>query len=279
MSFERVIGYYNDCHRDYQRVWGTDHNFSMHYGFYDARTTSADDAANNTNKAVATTLDLAGRQLVVDAGCGVGGTCIWLAQNTGAQVVGINIQPMQLEIARSAVESLALGNRISFERADFAHLPFGDTSVDALYAVESVCHCEDKQAFLTEAARVLKPGARVAIFDYFLRDGALKAAEERMLERFMNGWAIPNLPSSSKYLEYALAAGFKDISIRDVTHKITPDARRMSLLCGLSLPRTFYRVWRGTRSSVVLGNRISGWYQYRLMRRGTYSYGILTATR
>ena len=277
MSLNDVIRYYNDCQRDYVRVWGTDRNYSYHYGFYEHGDESHDEAADLTNRALAARIRVGPNSVAVDAGCGMGGTCIWLARHTGARVVGVNIHATQLANGRRVMAENGPAERVELVQADFARLPLASRSVDAVFAIEAICHAENKRAFMREVARVLKPGGRVVIVDYFLTARLLRGRERRRLARFATGWALSPLLTLAEWRALAHEAGMEHDDFEDVTRFVLPDSRRMARLCALSLPRTWCRVWRGTRSSVVLGNRLSGVRQYLLLTADVYRYGIFAA--
>lgn len=276
---DRVIEYYNECHKDYRLAWNVDKNLAIHYGFYDNSARSFDEAAINCNRVLARALGVKLGDHVIDAGCGIGGTSIWLAENVGCNMLAVNIQPMHIEIGRRQVEARGLADRVRFLEADFTRIDAPSASFDALFSIEGLGHGPDKQAFFNEAARLLKPGGRLVVFDYFTKEGDLTLAEERRVSKFKAGWAMPSLPRVSSYRQLATRAGFGNLNWIDTTTNVLPASRRMALLSSMALPRTYYRVWRGKRPPSVLGNRLSAWLQYRLFRRRTLFYGILSATR
>ncbi|MFM5917413.1 MAG: SAM-dependent methyltransferase [Novosphingobium sp.] len=275
---DRVIEYYDQCHKDYRLAWKTEQNLAIHYGFYDETARSFDQAAINSNRVLANALRVKPGDHVIDAGCGVGGTSIWLAQNVGCSMLAVNIQPMHIDIGRREVEARGLTDRVRFLEADFTRIDAPAASADAMFSLEGLSHGPDKQAFFNESARLLKPGGRLVLFEYFTKEEPLTAAQHRRLEKFKAGWAMPSLPRVSTYRQLAAQAGFSAVDWVDTTANVLPDSRRMMLLSSLALPRTFYRVWRGRRPAAVLGNRLSAWLQYRLFRQRTLHYGILTAT-
>ena len=95
--------------------------------------------------------------LVLDAGCGVGGTSFFLAKNIGCTVHGISITPSQVEQAKHFKKQLDQNNLTSFSCLDYCHTDFPDATFDVVFAVESAMYSTPKDAFLKEAFRILTP--------------------------------------------------------------------------------------------------------------------------
>lgn len=96
----KLISYFEDAHRDYRRWWITSTALAMHFGFYDQDTSNHAEALLNMNRVLAMRAELHSSDRVLDAGCGVGGSAIWLARELGVRVVGINVVPGDIDRAR-----------------------------------------------------------------------------------------------------------------------------------------------------------------------------------
>ena len=105
-------------------------------------------------------------QKLLDVGCGFGGT-IQQINNTYSDMdlTGLNIDPRQLAAA-DAQTTPTHGNTLRWIEADACELPFEDNSFDRILAVECIFHFPSRQKFLSEAARVLKPGGCLAVSDF-----------------------------------------------------------------------------------------------------------------
>lgn len=101
---------------------------------------------------------------VIEVGCGRGGGARFLAEHFGPRSYW-GMDYSRLLIAANRLRRRPRGLRFRFARAD--RLPFKAASFDFGIAVETV-HClRNRSAFLGEMARVLRPGGRLLIADFF----------------------------------------------------------------------------------------------------------------
>jgi ubiquinone/menaquinone biosynthesis C-methylase UbiE len=98
----------------------------------------------------------------VDLGCGMAGPALWVARETGAHLVGVDLSPVAASLAGERAESLGLSERAEFRVGSFASTGLPDASADAAMSEDALQYASDKSAAFREAARVLKPGARFA---------------------------------------------------------------------------------------------------------------------
>jgi SAM-dependent methyltransferase len=108
-------------------------------------------------------LGLAPGDVLVDLACGAGGPGLWAAQVSGATLIGIDPTESGLSAAQQRAEAVGLSDQATFQQGTFESTSLGDASVDAIMTIEAFQYAPDKRAALTEFARVLKPGGRVAI--------------------------------------------------------------------------------------------------------------------
>ena len=95
---------------------------------------------------------------VLDCGCGPGSITADVAELVApGQVIGVDIEPGQVEAARRRAEERGLANA-RFEVASLYELPFSDASFDRAYAHTAVQHLREPLRALREIRRVLAPG-------------------------------------------------------------------------------------------------------------------------
>src|SRR3989344_1947652 len=85
-----VSSYYDVASPFYYWMWHR-RTFGLHYGLWLEGVKSRFEAITAENAFLADLAQIEAGDLVLDAGCGVGGSSAWLAKNIGAEVVGINL--------------------------------------------------------------------------------------------------------------------------------------------------------------------------------------------
>ena len=203
MRREDVLNkYYDSVYNDYNVIWGSDEHKSMHYGYYDASNTHHGSALMEMNRVLAEIAKITSKDKILDAGCGVGGSALWLAENIGANVIGLNIHQGQLNIAEELAKKSCKGDLVEFVKGDYTATPFPDQSFDVIWALQSVSHAEDTMEFLKEAKRLLKKDGRIILSEAFIGKENLSTKEKKQLNKFLKGWSLPSLISPSKFESY-----------------------------------------------------------------------------
>src|SRR5206468_3719870 len=80
---------------DYTWFWMSSDSLAMHFGYYDETVRTHDASLLKMNEVLARYAQITSHDHILDAGCGVGGSAIWLARIFGCQVKGITIVPEQ----------------------------------------------------------------------------------------------------------------------------------------------------------------------------------------
>ncbi len=274
-----VIDYFDQTHNDYRLLWGIDRHLGLHCGYSDEQHRRHDEAVLHMNRVLAGMADISAHDRVLDAGCGIGGSALWLAANVGASTVGVNINRKQIAQARRLARARRLEDRVEFHVADFCDTQLPGETFDVVWALESFCYASDKPAFLAEAHRLLKPGGRLIVADGFLTHEDLADGEQRIVERWQRGWAIPSVASLSQLRRWLGEAGFRQPRFRDVTEHVVPSSRRIYVASILFYPFGLLLNRLGLRSEVQTRGIASGYYQYQARRRGLGVYGIFLARK
>ncbi len=274
-----IIRYYDLTEFHYRLHWNLDESRSLHYGYWDNSTKNFHEALLNINKILASKAAIKENDHVLDAGCGIGGSSLWLAKNIGCKVTGIALNEKQLETGRRIAEEEKLNSLVDFKRADFINTGFDNDSFDVIWAIESVCHTEDKSDFLREAYRLLKPGGRLIMCDYFKKSGLTKR-DTNIINRWINGWAIDDIPVIEDFKVMAGNAGFEKLLIEDATSAVMRSSKRMANAFYLGIvPSVIYNLFHKNVSAHGKNNVLAAYYQYNGLKKGLWSYMIIHAEK
>lgn len=123
-------------------------------------------AAENLTLQVCSAAKLTDSIMLLDAGCGFGGTIDYVNKHySGMNLVGLNIDVRQLHRAQQHVHA-ENENQVNWHQGNACFLPYQDNTFDVVLAVECIFHFPEREAFFSEVSRVLKPGGVLALSDF-----------------------------------------------------------------------------------------------------------------
>lgn len=233
-----VAGYYDRVQWLYNLGWSAGGTHSLHYGLWWDDTCSLSEAIVNGDRFVAEKLIVVPSDHVLDMGCGVGGTSVFLAKEFGCRVTGITVSRVQREQAAKYAEASGVGHLVRFELMDYSATNFPDATFTKAFTLESANYAADKRALLREAYRVLAPGGYYVSLDAFFRRDSL-ASEQAKLRRVLRGWACGGPERFDRYVEIASESGLEVVSRGDVTAHVARSARAIWLRHALLYPLVY----------------------------------------
>jgi tocopherol O-methyltransferase len=196
---QRIVDYYvATTEASYLASWGGE-SLALHCGIADESTASLNESLDNTNAFLAERAGIGPGTRVLDAGCGVGGSSIWLAQKLKARVTGITIVERQVEL-------------VDFAAEDMLATSFPDASFDVVWNLESMCHVAALDDYLSEAQRLLRDGGRLVVID--LCRGS--SPNESLEDCVCSGWALASLRSPAEVVTALEARRFQRIETKDL---------------------------------------------------------------
>jgi len=110
--------------------------------------------------------------LVLDVGCGLGGTARYLAAHYQSRVKGIDLTEAYISAGTKLTDFAGLGDRVELLCCSALDLPYEDEWFDVVLTQHVQMNIADKHRFYSEIARVLKPGGRFIFHDVFSSGGA-----------------------------------------------------------------------------------------------------------
>jgi ubiquinone/menaquinone biosynthesis C-methylase UbiE len=102
---------------------------------------------------------------MLDAGCGLGGTCRMLADEFGADATGIDITADYIRTAEQLSVLTGLQHRTHFIQGSVLDLPFDNNSFDAVWTQHVQMNIADKNTLYAELSRVVTTGGRFIYYD------------------------------------------------------------------------------------------------------------------
>ncbi len=229
---EQIQQFYDASSSLWEQVWGE----HMHHGYY------GPDGKQKKNRRQAQ-IDMIEELLhwgaaneasslwppasILDVGCGIGGSTLYLAEKFNATATGITLSPVQAKRAKERSESSNLSQLTNFIVADALDMPFADESYDLVWSLESGEHMPNKMKFLQECHRVLKPNGTIIMATWCHRpvdgsDGQLTDDERRHLADIYRVYALPYVISLPEYKAIAENISFQGICTADWSTAAAP---------------------------------------------------------
>jgi ubiquinone/menaquinone biosynthesis C-methylase UbiE/biotin operon repressor len=162
--------------------------------------------------------------VIADLGAGDGSFSLLLAQNA-KNVIAVDSSAKMIEFAREQARRHHVKN-IDYRLGDMEELPIDDEAVDLVFFSQSLHHALHPQHAVAEAARILRPGGRIAILDL------ARHRFEEAREMYADEW----LGFSEAELESMLdKAGFAK-TLTSVLQKESEPPHFQTLLCVANKP-------------------------------------------
>jgi ubiquinone/menaquinone biosynthesis C-methylase UbiE len=156
-------------------------------------------------------------ETVLDLGSGAGADVLISARRVGAtgKAIGLDMTDEMLELARANASEAGVEN-VEFLKGYIEDIPLADATVDVVISNCVINLAGDKDKVLTEAARVLRPGGRLAVSDVI---AAPDMDEATRADKAAYTGCIAGALTDAEFRAALTAAGLTDIEIRE-THRV-----------------------------------------------------------
>lgn len=206
----QVREHYDSLALIYQTFWG-DH---IHHGLFETGKESAVDAQVKMLEHCASLLELHGGERVLDAGCGHGGTLLYLATHHHCEGTGLTLSPKQAKIAAGNAVKAGVAEKIGFEVQDVGLYEFPPAAFDLVWAMESSEHFPDKPSALRNFASTLRPGGQSLLAAW---TGSMKSPKVAEVAR---AFLCPELWTSEQYRNAIESTGMRVSHCEDLTAQV-----------------------------------------------------------
>lgn len=229
-----VADYYERIWSRFVLWWESERTLGLHYALYDTGIKTFEQAVYNMNDYVGKLVDLDEKDKlnILDAGCGIGGTSIYLAKKyPNSNFTGITITPGQLALANRFVEERNVDNA-DFMLGSYMNTDFSDHCFNNIFALESVCYARDKKSFIKEMYRVLEPGGRLAVIDVFFTDTPHNFFMKKLHDFTCMGRGVPVDADLvlQDFVSHLKKEGFTDIKVKNLSRKVARSQLRSFII-------------------------------------------------
>jgi ubiquinone/menaquinone biosynthesis C-methylase UbiE len=218
----------------------------IHHGYYEKGIRSHIQSVQNMNDFVGRLLDIDTKdkksKKILDAGCGVGGTALYLAKKfPNVNFIGITDVSENIEMAKILAKENNVVDNTDFILKDFNNTDFPSNQFDAIYLIESSCYALDKKHLVSELYRILKPGGILVIIDAFLTSVQINPFLKKVYICFCKGWGLSNLIKLAEFEDFLKTEGFHKIETRDITKNVLRTILRGDVLSIPYIPSTIIK--------------------------------------
>ena len=276
---QKIIDYYRDTENAYKDSWDLDNSQAIHYGYWDKKVKTFSQSLLRMNEIMMEAAGIMANDKVLDAGCGVGGSCIFLALNSGCNVTGITLSERQVEQATMNAKEKAVEALVNFRVMNYGATSFPSESFDVIWCCESICYSEDKHQFVKEAHRLLKPGGRIVIADGFV--ARYEYNNRPVVRKWLDGWQVSYLESPYRFQNLLQLEGFTDVGYSNISKYVAHSSRRLLKYYFLG---TLYLLWKtftfsNKATSMQKKNIKACWHQYWGLKGGFWQYGLIVGKK
>jgi tocopherol O-methyltransferase len=279
--YQQIQQFYDASSGLWENIWGE----HMHHGYYGVDGQKKLDRRQAQIDLIEELLRWSAYQSlaapkIIDIGCGIGGSSLYLADKLQGEVVGITLSPVQANRAQERAAAAKLSDRATFKVANALDIPYPDNTFDLVWTLESGEHMPDKEKFLRECYRVMKPGGQIIMATWCHRStegqaGALTPQETNHLQKIYDVYCLPYVISLPDYEEIVTKCGFQGMRSADWSVAVAPfwDVVIDSSITPQAIFGLLKSGWKTIQAALSLKLMSQGY------ERGLIRFGLITATK
>ncbi|MBA7548712.1 2-methoxy-6-polyprenyl-1,4-benzoquinol methylase, mitochondrial [subsurface metagenome] len=110
-------------------------------------------------RTIAKNLNVGPGKTFIDLGCGRGGPGLWIARETGANYIGIDLSDNAIRQATQRLVNFKIEVKSKFQVGNINSLNFPKNSFDGALSIDAISFLPDPLAAIKETAKILRPKA------------------------------------------------------------------------------------------------------------------------
>lgn len=209
--------HYDRLSRFYRMLWGE----HLHHGYWE-NGESIERAQVKLMEQLAEKAGIQRGARVLDIGCGLGGSALWLANQYDCRVTGFTISPVQARMATKKAKARGLADQIRFVVVDANAWQPEPESVDVVWIMESSEHFRDKKNFFERCARALKPGGVLAVCAWLRGEQCAPDRHRELVATIGRAMFSASLDTLSQYATWMRDVNLKVETAIDITKNVAP---------------------------------------------------------
>jgi erythromycin 3''-O-methyltransferase len=205
----------------------TERSLYRNLGYWKDCPETLDEACQAMAQLLGEAAAFAPQDCVLDVGFGFADQDLfWVRQFSPKHVVGVDIIPSHVAMARRRIAECQLEDRIELRLGSATEIPFQAGSFDKVVALESAPHFITRARFFQEAYRVLRPGGRIATAEPIPLAGGKQSWLADYLQRAVVATPRENMYPRAVYARKLEEAGFENVEVVSIREHVYPPFMR-----------------------------------------------------
>lgn len=213
----KIAGFWNQISEGWLMVWGP----HIHHGYYDSdEELTPIEAQERLLEKIIGIAGIKNGARILDVGCGLGGSSIYLSKRFKADVTGITLSSKQVRIAKSRAEE-EMADSVVFRIEDAQSMKsIDDHTFDIIWSLESCEQFFDKGAFIEQASRVLKKKGKLILVTWCSSSEEYKGRAAKRYKKLCEAFDLPYMPTVDYYQSELISRGFSIDMIDDWSEQV-----------------------------------------------------------